>query len=285
LTKEDTMRVTMLVLALLGIAPAIAADEVPAGCSSMVTKIGVPEVLGSSGEREILCRTGYVLSHDDEHKTPNWVVEHLTPGRFTGPGDRKAQRDPFQPDPDLKKGKRAELVDYRAKLPNGRKFDRGHMAPAASMKFSKEAMTESFYLSNMSPQQGPGLNQHIWAELEGVVRDWSCDRGELYVITGPIYDNDNPDLLGPNEVAVPTAFYKIAYDPVSKRLIVFILPNERVDKRGKPVLEALKPYVTTLRKVEEHANLKLLTGLSTRERRRLSTLVSVVWPIKKGCTG
>ena len=278
------MRLKILLWALVFAAPSIAADKVPAACSSMVAKIGVPEVLGSSGEREILCRTGYVLVHDDERKTPKWVVEHLTPDRFVGPGNRKAQGDPFRPDPDLEKGKRAELADYKSKLRNGRKFDRGHMAPAASMKFSEEAMTESFYLSNMAPQQGPGLNQHIWAELEGVVREWTCDRGDLYVITGPLYDNDAPDLLGPNEVAVPTGFYKIIYDPASKRLVTFILPNERVDKRGQPILEALKPYIKTLREVEERADLKLFTGLSLRERRRLSTLRSVVWPIKKGCT-
>lgn len=278
------MRVTMIFLALLYAAPSIAADKVPAECADMVAKIGVPEVLGSSSAREILCRTGYVLSHNDERKTPNWVVERLTPARFVGPGDRKTQGDPFRPDPNLVKGKRAELVDYKARLANKRKFDRGHMAPAASMKFSEEAMTESFYLSNMAPQQGPGLNQHIWAELEGVVRDWTCDRGELYILTGPIYDEENPDLLGPNEVAVPTAFYKIAYDPTSKRSVTFIMPNERVDKRGKPVLEALKPYVSTVREVEERAQLKLFAGLSTRERRRLSTLRSVVWPIRQGCT-
>jgi len=277
------MRVTLSLWVLVWAMPVVAGDAVPAACASMVTKIGVPEVHGSSSAHEILCRSGYVLSHDDERKTPNWVIEHLTPARFVGPGDRKAQGDPFKPDPDLAKGKRAELIDYKAKLKNGRKFDRGHMAPAASMKFSKLAMTESFYLSNMAPQQGPGLNQHIWAELEGVVRDWTCDRGELYVITGPIYDGETTDLLGPDEVAVPTAFYKIAYDPAAKRLIAFILPNERVDKKGKPVLEALKPFVMTLREVEERAELKLFTGLSARDRRRLSTLRSVVWPIRNGC--
>src|SRR5581483_4070948 len=165
--------------------------------------------------------------HNDEHKTPDWAIEKLTPNRFTGPGDRTELGNPFTPDPDLPKGKRAELSDYR-----GSGFDRGHMAPAASMKFSKEATEQSFYLSNMAPQVGQGLNRDIWADLEALTRTWTCGRGQLIVMTGPIYDDDRPKTIGDDKVAVPTAFYKIAYDSDRKRVIAFILPNKKVDKQG-----------------------------------------------------
>jgi endonuclease G len=277
------LRAIALAVAVAVAAPGLAlSDDVPPACTSMVKAIGVPRVVKRL-DREILCRHGYVLSHDNDRKTPNWVVERLTPDRFEGPGDRKAQGDPFATDPDIEKGKRAELIDYRDKSTQGRRFDRGHMAPAASMKFSEQAMAESFLLSNMAPQQGTGLNRHIWADLEALVRDWTCERGELYVITGPIYDNDTPDALGPNNVAVPTAFFKIVVDAQAKRVIAFILPNEKVDKNGQRAWDALKPFIATVRQVEERAGLQVLSGMGLRERKRLGSLRSVMWPVRQGC--
>ena len=117
----------------------------------------------------------------------------------------------------------------------------------------------------MTPQQGIGLNRHIWADLEELTRSWTFERGEVYVITGPIYDKDPPDLLGPNDVAIPTAFFKTVYDPAARRVIAFILPNEKVDKQGQKSWEALQPYLATLRTVEERAGLNLLKGVGTRE--------------------
>ncbi len=135
----------------------------------------------------------------------------------------------------------------------------------------------------MAPQQGIGLNRHIWADLESIVRDWTCERGELIVITGPIYDGEAPAFLGPDEVAVPTAFFKLAYDPAERKAIAFILPNQKVDKKGKPAWEALKAYVVSLRTLEERAELDLLDKLDVREKKRLESLKSVMWPVRKPC--
>lgn len=67
----------------------------------------------------------------------------------------------------LKGGVQASLSDYRR---SG--FDRGHMAPAADMRWSATAMSESFYLTNICPQT-PSLNQGDWNRLEGKIRDWA----------------------------------------------------------------------------------------------------------------
>ncbi len=93
------------------VALAARADTLPQACASMVAVIGAPEVKGDRSDRTILCRLGYVLSHDNERRTPNWVVERLTPDRFKGPADRTEQGNPFAADPDLKKGQRAELTE------------------------------------------------------------------------------------------------------------------------------------------------------------------------------
>jgi len=79
------------------------------------------------------------------------------------------------------------------------------MAPAGAMKWSARAMSESFLLSNMVPQVGVGFNRHIWKSLETKVRKWTSERGELYIVTGPIFDG-NHKAIGDNKVAVPTHF-------------------------------------------------------------------------------
>ena len=209
-----------LALSLLALAwalPAAAADD---DCKAMLGVTGAPEYKGSEApEHTILCRAGYVLSFNAQRLTPDWVLEVLTAERFKGTADRTALRNPFAPDPDLQAGQRSELKDYAA---SG--YDRGHMAPAADMKFSREAMIQSFYLSNMAPQIGPGMNRGIWADLEKLTRQWVCGHNELVTISGPIYAA-TPDTVGADKVAVPTSFYKILYDPQRKRIIAFVLPT------------------------------------------------------------
>jgi len=270
-------------LALLFAPPAIAAPASEADlakCANAVKETGVPKYKGDAPEATLLCREGYLLSHNTDKKTPDWVVERLMPPRFSGPGDRNEQGNPFAPDPDLAKGKRAELVDYKK---SG--YDRGHMAPAADMKFSERATEQSFYLSNMSPQIGPNMNRGIWADLEGLTRSWACERGDIVVWTGPIYGDKFNKAIGPNEVAVPDAFYKVAYDPRRSRAIAFILPNEGIDKQRKQAWDVLKSYVVSVQEVEDRVGIDFLPKLKPREKRRLESLKSVMWPVRSGCPG
>ena len=282
-----TLSAALLCGWLLAAAAPSAAQSVPSACRKMVTAIGVPDGKGSGAGRVTLCRDGYVLSHDNGRKTPQWVVERLSPERFVGPGDRDEQGNPFKADPDLeaKGAPHATPKDYAKQKSEKQKrsFDQGHMAPAADMKFSIDATIQSFYMSNMAPQQGSGLNRHIWADLEKLARDWACDRKDMYVITGPIYDDEEPEVLGADEVAVPDAFYKLAYEPKQKRLIAFILPNEAIDKKGKKSFDALQAYITTLAAVEERTGINFLSALDARDHRRIAGLKSVMWPVVKGC--
>ena len=132
--------------------------------------------------------------------TPDWVLEVLSKDRFKGDGNRSGLK--FRADPDLPAGERSEPKDY-SKEANPKRFAQGHMAPAADMKFSQDAMKESFFLSNIAPQVGLGLNSGIWSDLERLTRQWICGHGELVVISGPIY-GDRPATIGDDKVAVPS---------------------------------------------------------------------------------
>lgn len=206
------------------------------------SKLGLP---GQQGE--LLCRKGHLLAHNPQNKTPFWVIEHLTAEKAAS--DLVPRYNRFLPDPDLKKGERAELADYK-----GSGYDRGHMAPAADMHWDKQAMVECFYLSNMVPQVGKGMNQGIWKDLEEYVRKWAIERGEVYVFTGPIYDRVFKR-IGKNMVAVPSQLYKIIYDPYKAEAIAFIMPNEKLNSKDMP------NYIVTIRDIESKTGLDFLSNL------------------------
>lgn len=198
----------------------------------------------------LLCRTGFALSHDSATKSPRWVAQRMTPERLVAAVPRS---DRFLPDPDLPKGQRAELEDYRA---SG--YDRGHMAPAADMRWSAQAMRESFYLSNMAPQIGAGLNRGIWSELESRIRQWVERRGELFIFTGPVFETPvtKAQRIGPNAVAVPTHFYKIVFDPVRIETIAFVIPNAAQQGRR------LEEFITSVRDIEHRTGLDFLNRIT-----------------------
>jgi endonuclease G len=78
------------------------------------------------------------------------------------------------------------------------------------MKWSEDVMKESFYFSNMSPQV-PSFNRGVWKKLEEKVRDWAVIYDSILVVTGPILASDLKK-IGPNEVCVPKAYYKVIID-------------------------------------------------------------------------
>lgn len=214
------------------------------------TKFGLP---GSSGD--LLCRKGYLLAHSPERKTPIWAIEHLVGDKLNG---SIARTDDFKPDPDLEKGKRAELADYE-----GSGYQRGHMAPAENMNWDEQAMHESFLLSNMVPQNGP-MNGGIWRVLEGKARKWAVERKSIYVFTGPIY-SDNYETIGKNMVAVPIKLFKIVFDPERKEAIAFIMANQKLSSAN------IKEYITTIRDVEKATKLDFLNNLPREEQDKIET--------------
>jgi len=202
-----------------------------------------------SDQGDLLCRTGYALAHNPEHKTPDWVAERLTREKAAA---TRARSNDFRPDPDLTPGRRAELSDYK-----NSGYDRGHMAPAGDMRWDPDAMSESFYLSNMSPQIGPGMNRGIWKDLEEKVRTWAIKRGELYIYTGPVYKDTPKKTIGSNQVAVPTHFYKIVFDPVRVEAIAFLLPNKTIKTKD------LSRYLVSVNEVEAQTGLDFLSNIDT----------------------
>jgi endonuclease G len=100
------------------------------------------------------------------------------------------------------------------------------------MKHSRECMSETFFMSNMSPQR-PEFNRGIWRELEELVRRWVREDKELHVVAGPVLAGKDFPVIGSNRVAVPDFYYKVILDyrEPGIKAIGFILPNGKADAR------------------------------------------------------
>ena len=163
-----------------------------------------------------LCFEAFAVMHSGVSRTPLWVAEKLT--RESLIRARGVQReDNFHAEETLPPQDRAELHDYAR---SG--FDRGHMAPAADMP-TLSAQHESFSLANIIPQQRQN-NQILWAAIEGATRHMTNLRGELYVITGPMFEGDKIERIN-GRVFIPTHIYKAVYDPAKNEGAAWISPN------------------------------------------------------------
>jgi endonuclease G len=179
----------------------------------------------------------YALSYNENYEQAEWIAFELTADRLKMPWVNRT--NDFRPDPLVETGS-ADPNDYRRT-----KYDRGHLVAAADMAFSEEAMSETFFMSNMSPQV-PGFNKGIWRELEELTRDWAKKFKHLYVVTGPIIYDQVRFWIGENQVAVPDAYYRILLDlrEPEKKAIAFIIPNEVSNER-------LEHFATSIDKVED----------------------------------
>jgi len=157
-----------------------------------------------------------VISYCRALKNPEWAVYKLDKERVLS--QTNARRRNFEPDPAMRAT--AGSWDYSE---SG--YDRGHIIPAEDMDFNEEAMQESFYMSNISPQL-PGFNRGIWKKLENTVRKNAARKGDLIIITGSIFTDGELTEIN-NGVAVPSHFFKVLLheEDNKKSAIAFVLPH------------------------------------------------------------
>lgn len=211
----------------------------------------------------------YALSYDEQYEQADWVAYILTKEHLNQEWQERS--DNFLPDPLVKTGS-ATPDDYR-----NSGYDRGHLAPAADMAFDAEAMKESFYMSNISPQ-AKNFNKGIWRELEELTRDWAKKNGKLYVVTGPVLSQTPKGEIGENKVAVPVAFYKVLLDltePDTKG-IGFVIPNE-------VSFDPLYKFATSIDDVEKQTGIDFFPELMPKdvEARLESSFNLDLWEFNK----
>jgi endonuclease G len=191
--------------------------ELPNSCDQMVA-FGYPVIAASVVTEQNmtrLCRLAYTVEHDNLKKVPVYSAELLTKERSGGTNKRI---NAFKADPDLEIGQRAELSDY------DKKYDRGHMTPFEDAKWQSAASLQTFYLSNMVPQD-LHLNRGLWRAIENRTRGFAAQSTTgVYVITGPVYEAGYTT-IGDNKVAVPTKVFKVIIDKEKMQSVAYLVPN------------------------------------------------------------
>lgn len=222
---------------------------------------GLPAPWASGKDELVLERMGYTVSYNKEWKIPNWVAWKLTAGRLAG----KARRtNEFLPDPDVPGRYSAETGDYATS-----RYDRGHMAPAGDMKWSQDAMNESFYLSNICPQAS-NLNQGDWRELEERCRVWAKKMGDLYIVCGPVVEPDTwHKRVGRNKVTVPDGFFKVVLLLGERPCAVgFLYPNDDCDA-------PLSAYAVAVDSVEAVTGIDFFPRLDDEVEKRVEAINAI----------
>lgn len=232
------------------------AAEKPAACQ-------VPEEILPASSGEIVHHTWYVLAYNEDYEQAEWVAYELTRDHLNA---NWAERpNTFRPDPDV----RTESATPRDYMSSG--YDKGHLCPAADMAFNDNAIDETFFMSNISPQV-PAFNVGIWRELEELTRDWARKFKHLYIVTGPVLTAGRPQ-IGFSKVAVPEAFYKVLYAPDQEKTIAFVLPNALSS-------QSVMSYACSIDKVEKLTGIdffpKILNGLNEELE---ASLDKSAWPV------
>lgn len=201
----------------------------------------------------ILERAGYTVAYDTREKIPFWTHEHITKESLVKNAERAGMT--FKEDPDLHACHRSTLSDYHK---SG--FDRGHIVPARDERFSKEALAETFYLSNICPQH-PQFNRGLWNQLENHLRSLVRTHGPLEVLSGPLFLSHEEggkkfvtyQVIGDNEVAVPTHFFKVVLS--KEEVWAYVIPNQ-------PIKGSLEDYRFPIGKLEKISGISFMSTSS-----------------------
>lgn len=223
---------------------------------SKIDKIEIPKV--NSGD-VVINHTGYSLIYNEPYEQASWVAYELTKEETSNTFSRT---DKFMVDPLVKTGT-ANDADYA-----GSGYDRGHLAPAADMGWSEVTEAESFYYSNMSPQE-PGFNRGIWKKLEELVRSWAVENNSIYIATGPILTTGLPS-IGPDKVSVPKYFYKVILDYTEPdiKAIGFLIPNSSQSA-------SLQSFVVSIDSIESFSGIDFYPKLPDDQEKKLESTITI----------
>lgn len=210
--------------------PSIMHDEAPRYsfkdknyCSNNVQPVSsnLTEVRINSHYSNVIKRyAAMTVNFNYSYKVPNCVSYVLTSDMIditNGPNAEHRRNYKFYADPSVRGC--PEWYEYR-----GSGYDRGHMAPANDMRWSRQSMSDCFLMTNICPQDHD-LNGGSWNKLELKIHDWAKRHGKIIVATGPIFNGNSRRIGQNNDIVVPAGFFKVVLDPGRNRAIGFIYEN------------------------------------------------------------
>lgn len=233
---------------------------------SMEDNLGLP-LSHKDVSEQILRRTGYTMSYNADLRIPNWVAWHLTAEHVKGtverPGGNAWHEDEEVPSP------KAMNEDYR-----NSGWSRGHMCPAGDCKWDEQVMYESFLFTNCCPQHA-SLNSGVWNQIEMSCRRWAEKYGDVYIVCGPVLFQKKHETIGPNQVVVPDAFFKVVlcYVDGKPEGIGYVCKNQKEDNKRNS-------YVNTIHEIERITGFTFFPSLSAESAKHAKNIISPILTIK-----
>ena len=204
------------------------------------------DFMPSSTTGAIVEHSHFMLSYNEPFEQAEWVAYTLKKEHLTY-DDRK--RPYFIEDPKVTT-KSADWRNYK-----GSGYDRGHLCPAGDRRFSEQAYNETFYTSNISPQDRD-FNAGVWNRLEMKVRQWAKRYNELFVVTGGVLESGLEE-IGEEDVDVPRYYYKIVArgNPKKPKILAFLF-------QGRESTKPLRQFAVTVDEIEKRTGIDFFEKLS-----------------------
>lgn len=243
---------------------------------------GAPANRDAGRPVSVIVNHGYALGFSPARLQPVWAAYQVSAAKRDVDYERP---EFFLDDPRIAEACRIGPGGF-GKL-NGTSYDRGHMVPnfAINTQFGRVAQFETFFMSNIFPQQA-STNRGAWQRLEkAVVGAYAPLRKQVWAMVGPIFGDDPPLLTRRNglRVPVPEAFFLILADP--ERYPFDDPDNLSILALRMPQTWGSAPFgdalVTTLPEIEAATDLTFFPRLSPRDKEKLVNQTSpVMWPLE-----
>lgn len=201
----------------------------------------------------------FTLSYSEAHEQAEWVAYELSKSDLS----RNDFKRPYFIEDKKVKTKSADWRNYK-----NSGYDRGHLVPAGDRRMSVEAYNETFFTSNISPQDRE-FNAGIWNRLEQKVRYWAGKYDGVYVVTGGVLTG-NMKTIGDEKVSVPNEFYKIVVDVSdgNYKAIAFVIPN-------RPSSQSFYEYVVSIDEIEAKTGIDFFPNLPDSIENNLEQMVDL----------
>lgn len=187
-------------------------------------------------DHQVVDQVYYTICWNSKYKVADWVAYTITREHLNN--SVASRTEDFREDP--KVPTTPTLSDYR-----NSGYDRGHLFAAASAKYSEEAMSSTFLLTNMVAMKHV-YNSKLYLKAEDAERDAARLYGTLYAVSGPVIrEGVNYNYIG-SGVLVPLECYKallIIDKDNNVYTIALVLPQDY--QNGN-----LRPYLLTVNELE-----------------------------------
>jgi hypothetical protein len=230
-----------------------AAVPEPERCVTMPAA-GAPQYSG--GDRlQLVCRATYAALLDLDAKVPRWVAYTVPPDEpMCGARPRKAAT--AEPGP----GRDNQLLQRTAHLA-------GTSTPQTESGYRAMQLAPDEILSGARPEQASTLvlqrpgTALLWRRLETLVQEWASSRGPLVIYAGPVLSG-HAAVGGPEQSAIPSAFWKVVVDTTTGDAIGFAFAQQQ----GAPA-EKLAAYILPIAEIEAEAAIRLPIPDGARHRK------------------